>query len=584
MNNAQISVLFDEYADLLEIEGANSFRTRAYRNAARTIEQQTESFHEIAKNSPEELTNYDGIGKDLAKKIVQIAHEDTFTELKELKEIIPAEVLLMLRLPGVGPKKVATFFKQLKLDTLEKLKTACEQEEISKLKGFGKKTEQAILQGLKDFKVEEQRMYLADALPVAQAILSELLTLEVVSKGAIAGSARRGKETVGDLDILITAEDSEPVMDKLAELEYVAEVLLRGPTKQTVKLKPLYQCYTPGGQNINLQLDLRVVEDHSYGAALQYFTGSKEHNVILRGKAKEHNYTLNEYGLYEGDTIIAGALEDDIYKQLNLPFFPPELRENLKEYDQKNTPPLELITKDNIKGDLHMHTTASDGKGSIAEMIESAIEKGLEYIAITDHSKRVQIANGLDEKRLLKHWKDIKEVAKNYPEINVMCGIECDILENATLDLADDVLAEADWVLAVLHFGLTQPQAQIMDRLLMAIESPHVDCIGHLTGRHIGKRQGAQMDVPAILKAASENHKMMEINAHPARLDMLDIHAAEARKLGIPIVINTDSHSTTGFEVLPWGIMQARRAGLQKSHVANTLSYKKFVKKVAQNS
>jgi DNA polymerase (family 10) len=584
LSNNDMAASFEEYADLLELDGANSFRTRAYRNAAQTLQQTVESVAEVAITSPDKLTDYTGIGADLAKKIIQLAETGTFTQLLEMREKFPPGVIMMLRVPGLGPKKVAMLFTELKIDSIAALTAQAEAGLISQLKGFGKKTEQTILAGLRNFQSTEQRLYLADIEPLAQHILDQLKQVKGVTNGAIAGSARRGKETVGDLDLLITTDNSKPVMDRLAELPDVAEVLARGETKMRVRLKPIINCYTPGGNRIAIEMDLRVVPHDSFGAAMQYFTGSKEHNVVLRQKAKEHGWSLNEYGLTAGEKVIASKTEQEIYQALGVPLIPPELRENRYEWDyltDKDIPKLIEVT--DIKGDLHMHTTATDGAGTIAEMIEGAISRGLEYIAITDHSKRVQIARGLDADRLRAHWDDIRKVSSKYKEIKVLCGVECDILENAEMDLDDQVLAEADWVIAVLHFGLSQPQDVIMQRLMHAIQHPSVDAVGHLTGRYIQKRAGAEMDVPAILKAAKEHRVMLEINAHPARLDMNDINAGLARSMGIPIIIDTDAHHVNGFDVLPWGIRQARRAGLTAKDVANTRPWKEFQKLIRRH-
>jgi DNA polymerase (family 10) len=356
-------------------------------------------------------------------------------------------------------------------------------------------------------------------------------------------------------------------MDCLAQHELVEKVLMRGDTKMRVRL------------NSGVEMDLRVVPDESYGAALQYFTGSKEHNVTVRGRAKDLGLKVNEYGVFKGDKQVAGATEEDVYAAIDLPWIPPELRENRLEFQYLDNGGLpDLITVDDIRGDLHMHTTASDGAATILEMAEAAKKRGLKYIAITDHSKRVSMANGLDADRLRKHWEEIRSVRDQIKGIDILCGIECDILEDATMDLPDDVLEEADWVVAVLHYGLQQPRKQIMDRLLTAIRNPHVDIIGHPTGRLVGKRDGADVDISDMLKAAADHGVMMEINAHFKRLDLNEVNAAAAKDHGIPIVISTDAHNVNGFDVLQYGVDQARRAGLTKKDVANTRTLAQFRK------
>lgn len=566
MKNEFIAVQFELLADLLEIQGANPFRIRAYRNAARTISSTSESLSELVA-AKEDLTQFAGIGKDLAKQIEEITTKGQHSALEELRKQIPGGVLDMLRIPGVGPKKVSVFFNELGLKSLEDLKAACEAGRLSKLKGFGKKTEESILANIAQATEHSQRASISDARAAAEAIVEDLQQLKEVGQVAVAGSCRRRKETCGDLDILATCSDSGPPMDFLAAHPLVESVLQRGETKQRVRLKT------------GMELDLRVVPEESFGAAMQYFTGSKEHNVVVRQRAKDLGLKLNEYGVFRNDVQVAGKTEEEVYAAIGLPWFPPELRENRHEFEWADAGKLpDLVTLADIKGDLHMHTIASDGAATIEQMATAARERGLKYIAITDHSKRVSMANGLDANRLRKHWEDIRRIRETISGIEILCGIECDILEDATMDLPDDVLAEADWVIAVLHYGLKQPSDQIMKRLMTAVTNPHVDIIGHCTGRMIGRREGADINFSELLKAAADNQVMMEINAHPSRLDLDDIHAAAAKDLGIPIVISTDAHSVNGFEVLQYGVDQARRAGLTKDDVANTRTLKAFRK------
>ena len=566
MKNEFIAVQFELLADLLEIQGANPFRIRAYRNAARTISATSESLSDLVV-ARQDLTQFAGIGKDLAKQIEEITTKGQHSALEELRKQIPGGVLDMLRIPGVGPKKVSVFFNELGLKSLEDLKAACEAGRLSKLKGFGKKTEESILANIAMATEHSQRVSISDARAAAEAIVEDLQKLKEVGQVAVAGSCRRRKETCGDLDILATCSDSGPPMDCLAAHPLVESVLQRGETKQRVRLKT------------GMELDLRVVPEESFGAAMQYFTGSKEHNVVVRQRARDLGLKLNEYGVFRDDVQVAGRTEEEVYAAIGLPWFPPELRENRHEFEWADAGKLpELVTIADIKGDLHMHTTASDGAATIEQMAIAARDRGLKYIAITDHSKRVSMANGLDANRLRKHWEEIRRIRETISGIEILCGIECDILEDATMDLPDDVLAEADWVIAVLHYGLKQPGEQIMKRLLTAVTNPHVDIIGHCTGRMIGRREGADINFSELLKAAADHHVMMEINAHPSRLDLDDIHAAAAKDLGIPIVISTDSHSVNGFEVLEYGVDQARRAGLTKDDVANTRTLKEFRK------
>ncbi|MCA9047101.1 MAG: DNA polymerase/3'-5' exonuclease PolX [Planctomycetaceae bacterium] len=566
MKNDQIAAVFEQLADLLEIQNANPFRIRAYRNAARTVSSTAESFSSLVEAGAD-LTEYSGIGKDLAKQIADIVHTGQHPLLSELREQVPSGVLDMLRIPGVGPKKVSVFFHELHLKSLDELREAAEAGKLASVKGFGRKTQQAILDNIALAAEAGKRISIAEAREAADAIVEDLLQLSEVTHAAVAGSCRRRRETCGDLDVLATSSDADAAMDRLSRHPLVESVLQRGDTKQRVRLKS------------GVELDLRVVPDESYGAALQYFTGSKEHNVVIRQKAKDLGLKVNEYGVFRGEEQIAGATEEDVYAALGLPWVPPELRENRLEFRMMESGGIpELIQTTDILGDLHLHTTASDGTASVREMAEAAKKRGLKYIAVTDHSKRVSMANGLDADRLRQHWEHIRQTDDEASGIKILCGVECDILEDATLDLDDDVLAEADIVVAVLHYGLQQPREQIMKRLLNAIQNPHVDIIGHPTGRLVGRREGADVDIPTMLRAAADHGVMMEINAHFKRLDLDAVNAAAARDLGIPIVISTDAHSVNGFDVLQYGVDQARRAGLTKADVANTRTWSQFQK------
>ena len=564
MKNEVIASHFELLADLLEIQGANPFRIRAYRNGARTISSTSESLDEMVR-SEKDLTELTGIGKDLARQIHEIVTTGKHVALEELRKEIPGGVLDMLRIQGVGPKKVSVFFNELGLKSLADLKVACETGQLAKLKGFGRKTEESILQNIDLAAKQGERVSIAEARAAAEAIVEDLKQLPEVEQVSVAGSCRRRRETCGDLDVLATCSDPGPPMDRLAAHPLVETVLQRGDTKQRVRLRT------------GIELDLRVVPQASFGAAMQYFTGSKEHNIVVRQRAKDLNLKVNEYGVFRGEEQIAGRTEEDVYAAVGLPWIPPELREHRHEFEWADAGTMpKLVTVADIRGDLHMHTTASDGVATIEEMALAAKARGLKYIAITDHSKRVSMANGLDAARLRQHWKDIRDVQARMSGIDILCGIECDILEDATMDLPDDVLADADWVIAVLHYGLKQPGTQIMKRLMAAVSNPHVDIIGHCTGRMIGRREGADVNFTELLKAAADNRVMMEINAHPSRLDLDDIHAAAAKDHGIPIVISTDAHSVNGFDVLEYGVDQARRAGLTADDVANTKSLKEF--------
>jgi DNA polymerase (family X) len=580
MNNREIAAVFEQVADLLEFQGANPFRVRAYRNGAKKISELNESLVNIAADETRKLTDIPGIGKDLADKICTLIDTGSLPMLEELRREIPAGVVLLSRVPGVGPKKAMTLQRELGINSLGELRVACEQQRIRGLKGFGVKTEEAILKGLAIAEAAGARIRWADADVVVQNLLANMREAPGIRQMEMAGSYRRGRETIGDLDLLVDAADGAAAMDHLAAHLQVEQVVARGDTKMTVRLAS------------GLQVDLRVVPSESFGAALQYFTGSKDHNVAVRGLAKQRGLKVNEWGVFrvkggEGDDAaggeyVAGRTEQEVYSALGLPWCPPEIREARQEFILAAGGDLPvLVTLDDIRGDLHMHTTASDGQDSIDEMVAAARERGLQYIAITDHSKRVSMARGLDGDRLRRQWLEIDQVNRQVEDIEVLKGIECDILEKGGMDLPDDVLAEGDWVIASLHYGQSQPRQQITERLLEAIENPHVDMIAHPTGRLINRREAYDVDMDAVLAAAARHGKLLELNANPARLDLHDLHCAAAKAMGIPIVINTDAHSTAGMDVMRYGVLQARRGGLTAADVANTLPWDEFKKLLA---
>jgi DNA polymerase (family 10) len=562
MTNAQIAAVFEEIADLLDFQGANPFRVRAYRNAARTVGDLHESVETILADPQRKLTDIDGIGDDLAGKIATLARTGDLPMRQELLAEIPESVLALLRVPGLGPKKAAALHKQLKITSLDELREACLAHRVQELKGFGAKTEQTILAGLEFAGTVQERLLWAEADDYCQAVLAHLRACPSLRQIAPAGSYRRGRETVGDLDILVDSSEPNEVMDRLGTFEGVADVLARGETKMSVRLGK------------GLQVDLRVVPAESFGAALQYFTGSKQHNVILRGRAKARGLKINEYGVFRDEKYVAGRTEEEVYATLDLPFFPPELREARREFEWADAGELPaLIEQDQILGDLHMHTTATDGGATIAEMADAAKARGLKYVAITDHSKRVTMANGLDATRLRRQWAEIDKLNERLRGFLVLKGVEVDILEKGGLDLDDDVLAEADWVVASVHYGQNQPREQITRRILDALANPHVSAIAHPTGRLINRRKPYEVDLSAVFQAARQHGKLLELNAHPQRLDLDDVACAAAKQHGVPIVISTDAHSIEGLDKLRYGILQARRAGLTKDDVANTRTW-----------
>lgn len=580
MNNRDIGATLDEIADLLEFQNANPFRVRAYRNAARRVKDLSEPLANIAADPSRDLTEIDGIGKDLAQKIAELLSTGEIEMLEKLREEIPGGVLAMVRIPGMGPKKAALLRKELGINSLDELKAACEADRVQAVKGFGKKTQEKILAGIDLAARANERMYWSHADEIAEQLLAHMRELKSIRQMEIAGSYRRGRETIGDLDLLVDADDANAVMDQLGRFEELATVIGRGDTKMSIRL------------GRGLQIDCRVVPAKSFGAALQYFTGSKDHNVILRGMAKDRGLRINEYGVFRvsatsdssapdaddanfkdpnSPQYVAGRTEEELYAALDLPWFPPEIREAREEFNWAAKGKLpKLLEVTDLIGDLHMHTTESDGKASLREMVVAAIDRGLKYVAITDHSPRVSMANGLNPVRLRAQWAEIDRLQREFDDFTILKGIECDILEKGGMDLPDDVLVEADWVIASVHYGQHQSREQITDRILGALENPHVAIIAHPTGRLIGRRESYAVDLDEVFKSAARHGKLMEINANPARLDLDDVAAAAAKRHGIPIVISSDAHSTSGLDVLRYGVLQARRAGLTTEDVANT--------------
>lgn len=581
MKNSEVAAAFDLIGDILEFQGANQFRVRAYRNASRTIGDLPESLEKINADSERKLTDIDGIGADLAEKIKTLLTTGKLPMLEELQAQVPQSVLAMLRIPGMGPKKAAILHKELGIQSLEELKAACVAQKVRGLKGFGEKTEATILAGL-DFAAspEVARMYWAEADNFAEKVREHFASCKAVKQLELAGSYRRGRETIGDLDVLVESKDIAAVMDHFSKFEGIEAVLGRGETKMSVRLGNA------------LQIDVRVVPAESFGAALQYFTGSKAHNVVLRGLAKDRGLKINEYGVFRveeterkkgreipTEAYIAGRTEKDVYATLDLPWIPPELRENRWEFEWAAKGKLpKLVELEDIQGDLHMHTTETDGQATLEEMIAAAQARGLKYIAITDHSKRVSMANGLNAERLLRQWEQIDKLNVKLKGFTVLKGVEVDILEKGPLDIDDDCLSQADWVVASVHYGQNQPREQITKRIVDALANPNVSAIAHPTGRLINRRKAYEVDLEAVYDAAKEHHKFLELNSNPARLDLDDVACAACRERGIPIVINTDAHSATGLSALRYGILQARRGGLTKQDVANTRGWKDVVK------
>ncbi|WP_372715440.1 DNA polymerase/3'-5' exonuclease PolX [Novipirellula sp.] len=562
MDNAAIADVFDEMAELLEFRGENPFRIRAYRNGAQAIRDLDEPVVAIINDPDRNLADISGIGKTISEKTETLIQTGGLPQLEELRQAVPPIVIQMARIPGLGAKKAMKLQEALEIESLDDLKRACQEERIRKVKGFGPKSEETILDGLAIAQQAAERIYWSTGDDLATTIGNHMQSCEGIEKMSWAGSYRRGRETIGDLDLLVVAKDRTAAMDHFEAFPQQSQTIARGDTKISIRVAKAFQ------------VDMRLVEANEFGAALQYFTGSQAHNVHMRRIAKEHGLKVNEYGVFktEDDSRIAGETEEEVYKAIGLPWITPELREDRNEFTwaEKGELP-ELIETSDIVGDLHMHTNATDGTATLQEMADAAIARGLKYIAITDHSQRVSMAFGLDPKRLREQWKAIDAIRDQYEgRLVILKGIECDILEKGGMDLPDDCLAEADWVLASVHYGQKQPRDQITERILGAIENPHVDCIAHPTGRLINRRPPYEVDIDAVMTAAKANGTLMELNANPARLDLNDVHLAAAKRHGIPIVISTDAHSTEGLDVMRFGIKQARRGGLTKDDVANT--------------
>jgi DNA polymerase (family 10) len=575
MNNEKISKHLSQLADLLEFTGANSFRLRAYRNGSRIIKELPDSIVSMI-DADQDLTKLDGIGKGVAEKCHELVNTGGLKQLDEILETVPKTVLDLLNVPKLGPKKCASLFNELGIQSLDQLKSACEAQQVRLLSGFGAKTEEAILQGIAIAVLANKRILWAQADKIAKDLETHMSSCPAIFQSEFAGSYRRGKETVGDLDLLVESNDSQTVMDHFGKYAEITSLIVRGETKMSVRLENEFQ------------VDLRVVSKESFGAALQYFTGSKDHNVLIRGRAKQMGFKVNEWGVFEmnnsNERQVAGKTELDVYESLKLPYFPPEIREARHELEwaEKNDLP-QLIELVDIQGDLHMHTTATDGKASIEEMADSARALGLSYIAITDHSKRVSMANGLNSERLLEQWKKIDQInANREDDFVILKGIECDILEAGGMDLPDDVLAQGDFIIASIHYGQNQPRQQLTDRIIGALENPNVSMIAHPTGRLLNKREAYDVDIDAVFQAAKSQHKMVELNANPIRLDLNDVHLLAAKRHGISVVINTDAHRTLGLNNMQYGIKQARRGCLTAADVANTLPVVEFLKRVGR--
>ena len=559
MDNAAVARILREIADLLEIKDDNPFKIRAYRNGADIIANHP---HEVATLDATGLREIPGIGKDLAARILEIAETGDAAFHRELIAEFPPTILDLLHLQGVGPKTVAVLYRELGIRTLDDLERAAVDGRIRALRGMGPKKEALILKALTERKRHAGRHLLTDAHDLANALVGHLRDKAPTATIEAVGSLRRGCETCGDIDILASGADVS-LMDAFADYRLVERILAQGDTKSSVLLQ--------GG----FQADLRLVATESRGAALQYFTGSKAHNIALRDRAIGLGLKLNEYGLFrtEGDERIAGDSEEGVYDALGLQWVPPELREDRGEIGAAEARLLpRLIEQADLRGDLHMHTTETDGKDDLAAMAEAARAAGHQYIAITEHSQSLAMANGLDERRALEHAARIR-AADGRHGVRLLAGIECDIRPDGTLDLDDSCLSALDLVVASVHSAFNQDRQQMTDRILRALENPYVDILGHPTGRRILRREPYAVDIEAVIAAAAQRGVAVEINCQLDRLDLSDAHARLARDRGVAIVISSDAHSTTALGWLRWGVVMARRAWLEPRHVLNTRSF-----------
>lgn len=568
MKNQQIAKIFDEIAELLDLKGENVFRVRAYRRAAQNIDGLPK---DVATLSREELESIPGIGKDLAGKIQEYLTTGKVAQHEELKKQIPQGVLELLRVPGLGPKTAKMLYEEKKIKSIDELEALTRTGQLAGLPGIQKKTEENILKGIELIKRGTERRPLGRVLPLAEDIVNQVKGSAPVDRIMVAGSIRRRKETVNDIDILTTSKQPEKVMEVFTRLPHVSRVLMHGPTKSSV--------ITDEG----IQVDLRVVEEDSYGAALQYFTGSKQHNIKLREMAVRAGLKINEYGVFQepGEKRIGGKREEDVYKALKMPLIPAELREDTGEIEAALEGKLpDLVSLEDIKGDLHVHTKWSDGSHDLEAMVQGARKKGYQYIAVTDHTKGLGIAHGLDETRLAEEIKFIDKANKKLTGFKILKGTEVDIRSDGSLDLSDEALSGLDIVVASVHSGFKQSREQITERILSAIRNPCVSVIAHPTGRLIGERDAYAIDMNAVLKEAARYGVAMEINAYPLRLDLNDLHLKMARDYGVSLVINTDTHVLSQYDFMAYGVSVARRGWVEKKDVLNTLDYDSLIRRL----
>jgi DNA polymerase (family 10) len=576
MTKDDVADALDEIGTLLELKGENAFRANAYHNAARTIQQVPGDLKELVEQG--KLGDVRGIGEALVEKITTLVTTGKLPYLEDLRASIPDGLVKMLRIQGLGPKKVKALHDLLKIDTLEKLKAACESGEVAKQKGFGEKTQQRILAGLNHLEKVGGRVRIDLALPLGMALLEQVREFPGVIRSELCGSVRRRKETVADLDILVSSGNPQPIMDAFAKLPEVIQVLGSGPTKTSVLAAVHIR-----GEKVTLQADLRVVTDEQFPFALHYFTGSKEHNIRMRQRAIERKLVLNEYALANHTKSVPCKTEQDIFQALGLAFVPPELREDTGEIEAAEKSKLpELVADADIRGVFHNHTTYSDGTASLEEMALAAKRLGFEYFGVGDHSQSLTIARGLPPGAVRKQWAEIDRVNAKLTGVRILKGSEVDILEDGSLDFDDELLAGFDYVVVSVHSRFNMPEAEMTARVCKALSHPRATMLGHATGRLLLRREGYKINLDEVLKCAAKHGKMIEINAQPTRLDLDWKYVKQAKAMGIPIVINPDAHSTGELALYKYGVDVARRGWLTKADVFNTRTLPEVMKELAR--
>ena len=566
MKNAVLSELFDQMADIMEILGEDKFRINTYRKVGRIIGDMPAEVETMLATG--KLAETPGIGKSSLAKIEEFVKTGTITAHKRLLSKIPPTLLELLTIPGVGPKGAKAVYERLNVTTIADLKKALADGSVAQLPGFGEKKAAAIARGIEFLEKSTGRIRLDQAMEAAELVCAFLQNTAGIEKIQPAGSLRRRAETIGDVDILVAAEKGEQIVKAFTGADFVQEVLASGPTKGSVIIQT---------QTTPVHVDVRVVPGESFGAAAQYFTGSKQHNVRIREIAVKAKWKLNEYGLFQGDKMIGGPVEEEIYTKLGLDYISPLLREDRGEVEAAKSHSLpELIELGDIQGDFHIHTDASDGRASIAEMAQAAEKLGYKFICVTDHSKSSAIANGLSAKELAEQIKQIHKLNGTLRGITILAGAEVDILADSSLDFDDKLLADLDFVIASIHSGMGSAREKVTARTLKAMDNPYVNCIAHPTARLIGQREPMDIDIAAVIKHAAETHTALEVNAHPYRLDLKDVHCKMAIEAGVKLAIGTDAHSVEGLGLMGFGVATAARGWVTKADVLNTLSLAKI--------